>query len=79
MEKKSYTDVLIEINSRLSSIETTTQYQETHLRNINGQLEKQNARIHKNARAISKIYGVGAGIILLGGGISGILKLCGIY
>ena len=69
-DKKSYTDVLREIEGRLSGIETATQYQETHLRNINGNLEKQNLRIGnceitgaKNRTGIKLIYKIGGSIL----------------
>lgn len=65
MAKQSYTEVLVSIEKRLSSIETATQYQENHLRNINGQLEKQNKRIGKNEKNIAKVIGIGSGVAFM--------------
>lgn len=81
--KKSYTQVLIEVESRLSSLETLSQYQENHLRSIDQHLEKLNTRTGDNEINIAKhsmifkIIGSLFGVI--GGGTAIVLKILGVY
>lgn len=89
-EKKSYTQVLIEVKEELSELKTITSYQENHLRNIDQHLNTQNERISANEKATAKntdrigiILRVGgwvAAILGGGGGITAItLKLLGVF
>ena len=85
-DKRTYTNVLIEIEGRLSSIETITQYQENHLGNIDKHLNKLNERtgdcevsVAKNKTRIGLIYWVG-GVLFSSGSITAlILKWVGVY
>lgn len=68
--KKTYTSVLIEIEGRLSSIETTTKHQENHLGNIDQHLNRLNERTGdcevqtaKNSTRISLVYKIGGSIL----------------
>ena len=87
--KKSYTEVLIEIESRLSSLTTISSYQENHLGNIDGHLNTLNERTDKNEKQIEKnkdrigiMLRVGAWLAAIlgsGGGITFItLRLLGV-
>lgn len=63
----------------LASLETGQTYIQNHLSNIDQHLNKLNDRTNKNERGISKIYGVGSGIVGLCALVALILKIVGVY
>ena len=78
-EKRKYTDVVV-------SLETKFTYIETHLKNIDAHLARQNdrllgheTRITRNATNNTWIIRIGGGLFGGGGGIALILKLFGVY
>ena len=54
MAKKSYTDVLIDIEVKLSTLATISTFQENHLKNIDQHLNTLNERTSKNETAIAE-------------------------
>ena len=84
-DKRTYTNVLIEIEGRLRSIETINTYQENHLANIDKHLNKLNERTSdcevsaaKNKTRIGALYWI-FGVLFSGGGITFVvLKLVGV-
>lgn len=54
-ERKNYTENLIKVYSKLSSLETISQYQENHLSNIDQHLNKLNDRTNKNENDIAAL------------------------
>ena len=75
-DKRTYTNVLIEIEGRLRSIETINTYQENHLANIDKHLNKLNERTGdcevataKNKTRIGALYWI-LGVLFSGGGIT---------
>ena len=85
---KSYTETVVEIHQKLSSLETISQYQENHLSNIDQHLNKLNERTDKNetANALNEekinsnrkvIWYIGVPILLCL--ITATVKLCGAF
>jgi hypothetical protein len=83
---KSYTENLVEIHQKLSSLETISTYQENHLSNIDQHLNKLNERTIKNERQTAKntsnigwICKIGGGIVGSGGLVFLIIKLVEVF
>jgi len=79
MSKRSYTDIVI-------SLETSLGFIENHLKNIDQHLNKLNERTGncevattKNTTNIRWIIRIGGGAVGSGGVLAGILKLAGVY
>ena len=84
--KKSYTEILIEINSRLSALDTHIPHINNHLFNIDQHLNKLNERTNTNEKnialnkaSLSRLYKIGGGLlgtaILITGIVFGILQV----
>lgn len=54
-EKRTYTQNLMDINSKLGKLETIAGYQENHLQNIDSHLETQNNRIGRNENRLTAL------------------------
>ena len=71
-DKRRYTEVL-------AGVEVALQYQNKHLENIDKKLEKQNSKLSKQDRRITRLEVVIAICLFGGGGITGALKLAGLF
>ena len=53
MAKRSYTEVVIDLEKSITGLETTNTYIENHLGNIDSQLEKLNNTVHETETRVT--------------------------
>ena len=71
--------LLARLDERTSNIWKLTEKQEEHLAKINDALMNHAVKIATNRASIKWIIKIGGGLLIGGGGASGILKLLGFY